>query len=76
METIEIHSSIIFPTLSIQMVLFWTSGDTFKTIYFIIRESPFQFWLCGGIQVAVDIAILLQVALYSKTRQRLSSYTS
>lgn len=62
--------------MSIQMVLFWTSGDTFKTIYFIIRESPLQFWLCGGIQVAVDIAILLQVALYSKTRQRLSSYTS
>ena len=54
------------------MVLFWTSGDTFKTIYFILRESPLQFWVCGLMQVTVDVSILLQVALYSKKRQRVT----
>ncbi|CAH1779997.1 unnamed protein product [Owenia fusiformis] len=32
--------------MSIKMVLMWTSGDVFKTIYFIIRSAPAQFWKC------------------------------
>ena len=47
------------------MVLMWTSGDLFKTIYFIIRDSPSQFWLCGILQVSLDIAVLYQVYFYS-----------
>lgn len=46
------------------MVLMWTAGDVFKTLYFLIREAPFQFWLCGILQVSVDTAILAQVHLY------------
>lgn len=50
--------------MSVTMVLMWTVGDIFKTLYFLIREAPFQFWLCGILQVSVDIAIIVQVQLY------------
>jgi lysylphosphatidylglycerol synthetase-like protein (DUF2156 family) len=50
--------------MSIQMVLCWLSGDIFKTCYFVARIAPSQFWLCGTLQVLVDILILSQVALY------------
>ncbi|XP_034237432.1 solute carrier family 66 member 2 isoform X2 [Thrips palmi] len=50
--------------MSLTMVLMWTAGDIFKTLYFLIREAPFQFWLCGMLQVSVDIAILGQVHIY------------
>lgn len=46
------------------MVLFWLSGDTFKTGYFIVRQAPMQFWLCGALQVMVDILIISQVVIY------------
>lgn len=46
------------------MVIMWTCGDIFKTVYFLIREAPAQFWICGAMQVTVDIAILLQVRWY------------
>ncbi|KAL3170085.1 hypothetical protein MRX96_015156 [Rhipicephalus microplus] len=50
--------------MSNQMVLMWTMGDVFKTVYFIMRSAPFQFWVCGSLQVSLDIAILIQVAWY------------
>ncbi len=43
----------------------WTSGDIFKTVYFILRNAPKQFSLCGMLQISIDIAILCQVMLYS-----------
>lgn len=46
------------------MVIMWTCGDIFKTLYFLFREAPLQFWVCGSIQVAVDILILIQVYVY------------
>lgn len=46
------------------MVLMWTVGDIFKTTYFILREAPAQFWLCGSLQVLIDITILGQVHFY------------
>ena len=52
--------------MSVVMVLMWTSGDMFKTIYFLLRSSPMQFWLCGMLQVSLDLAVLSQVYLYSK----------
>lgn len=54
--------------MSVIMVLMWTSGDLFKTTYFILRSSPVQFWLCGILQVSLDLAVLLQVFFYSKKR--------
>lgn len=57
--------------MSVKMVLMWTSGDIFKTVYFLIRNAPAQFWLCGALQISIDIAILCQVMIYSdKNRSR------
>jgi len=50
--------------MSVVMVLMWTSGDIFKTTYFILRSSPTQFWLCGMLQVSLDLAVLSQVYMY------------
>lgn len=48
------------------MVLLWTAGDLFKTTYFVVNESPAQFWVCGGVQILIDVAILLQVSYYGQ----------
>ncbi|XP_044751025.1 solute carrier family 66 member 2 isoform X2 [Coccinella septempunctata] len=50
--------------MSVGMVVMWTFGDVFKTLYFILRDAPIQFCICGTIQVSVDILILLQVFFY------------
>lgn len=52
--------------MSVKMVLLWTAGDVFKTTYFVVNESPAQFWVCGSVQILIDVAILLQVLLYSQ----------
>ncbi|XP_035491166.1 solute carrier family 66 member 2 isoform X2 [Scophthalmus maximus] len=62
--------------MSIKMVLMWTSGDTFKTGYFLLTQAPVQFWTCGLLQVMVDIAILLQVYYYSRYPQKPVSHTA
>ncbi|XP_078253835.1 solute carrier family 66 member 2 isoform X1 [Rhinoraja longicauda] len=61
--------------MSITMVLMWASGDTFKTAYFILNQSPFQFWICGLLQVCVDITILFQAYYYERYPQKPSSHT-
>ncbi|XP_072226246.1 solute carrier family 66 member 2 isoform X2 [Leuresthes tenuis] len=61
--------------MSIKMVLMWTSGDTFKTGYFLLTQAPVQFWTCGLLQVFVDIAILFQVYYYSRYPQKPVSHT-
>ena len=48
------------------MVVMWFCDDTFKTGYFIIKEAPVQFSVCGLLQVSIDIAILYQVMHYKK----------
>lgn len=30
----------------------WTLGDIFKTVYFLTRSAPMQFWICGILQVS------------------------
>ncbi|XP_057326698.1 solute carrier family 66 member 2 isoform X1 [Microplitis mediator] len=50
--------------MSIVMVTMWTVGDTFKTCYFLHREAPVQFSICGALQVIVDLGILSQVYIY------------
>lgn len=63
-------------SFSVKMVLMWTSGDTFKTVYFILNKAPLQFSICGLLQVFVDMAILLQVYLYSSYPQKPTSHTT
>ncbi|KAL3859819.1 hypothetical protein ACJMK2_010011 [Sinanodonta woodiana] len=50
--------------MSKKMVAMWTCGDVFKTVYFILRETPAQFWICGILQVSIDISIFMQVYMY------------
>ncbi|KDR17614.1 PQ-loop repeat-containing protein 1 isoform X2 [Zootermopsis nevadensis] len=50
--------------MSLKMVIMWAMGDSFKTGYFLVREAPVQFWLCGGLQVCIDAFILCQVYWY------------
>ncbi|XP_054461977.1 solute carrier family 66 member 2 isoform X2 [Anoplopoma fimbria] len=61
--------------MSIKMVLMWTSGDTFKTGYFLLTQAPVQFWICGLLQVLVDFTILFQVYYYSRYPQKPVSHT-
>ncbi|XP_050992260.1 solute carrier family 66 member 2 isoform X2 [Labeo rohita] len=62
--------------MSIKMVLMWTSGDTFKTGYFLLTQAPVQFWICGLLQVCVDFAILFQVYYYGRYPQKPISHTT
>ncbi|KAH8377991.1 hypothetical protein KR093_008445 [Drosophila rubida] len=39
--------------MSIHMVIMWTLGDMFKTGYFIARNAPSQFWICGTLQASI-----------------------
>ena len=50
--------------MSVIMVAMWTLGDAFKTCYFVIKEAPIQFAVCGALQVVIDVAILAQVYIY------------
>ncbi|OZC12618.1 PQ loop repeat protein [Onchocerca flexuosa] len=52
--------------MSIGMVLIWMIGDFSKTAYFIYERSPVQFWLCGIIQIIIDLLIMLQVYCFDK----------
>lgn len=49
------------------MVIMWTCGDIFKTAYFVMREAPTQFWVCGALQVSLDVVILIQVSYKQST---------
>lgn len=49
---------------SVKMVCCWLSGDIFKTGYFLVKNTPPQFYICGALQVVIDISILAQVFLY------------
>lgn len=52
--------------MSLSMVFMWLAGDTFKTGYFITNSAPKQFWLCGALQMTIDIVILFQVCLFKQ----------
>lgn len=56
--------------MSLKMVLMWTSGDTFKTAYFLLNGAPMQFSVCGLLQVLVDLAILGQAYAFAHHPQK------
>ncbi|KAG7093826.1 hypothetical protein E1B28_007465 [Marasmius oreades] len=41
-------------------LLGWLGGDSYKTAYFFLKDSPLQFKVCAIFQLSVDVAILLQ----------------
>jgi len=56
--------------MSLSMVMMWTCGDVFKTSYFYFRNTPAQFFICGALQVSVDLCILAQVWLYRENTEK------
>lgn len=52
--------------MSVKMVTLWLVGDLGKTTYFIVRGNPAQFWVCGFLQITIDILILFQVWFYGR----------
>lgn len=46
----------------------WTAGDLFKTVYFILRNSPTEFLVCGILQASLNLGVLLQVFVYKGKR--------
>jgi len=59
--------------LSYAMIGSWVIGDAFKTTYFIIevnlfltKNQPFQFIMCGSIQLMVDFIIIGQIYFYKQ----------
>lgn len=42
----------------------WVLGDSFKTIYFVLKSAPNQFIACGVFQLICDAIILYYVAKY------------
>ncbi|XP_075247487.1 solute carrier family 66 member 2-like [Convolutriloba macropyga] len=54
--------------LSVKMVLMMLCGDLFKTFYYILRDTPGQFYVCSSLQCGIDIAILYQVCHYGTSR--------
>ena len=51
-------------SLSTIMVTSFLLGDSFRTYYYIYTQSPFQFILCGIMQVSINIILLLQIIYY------------
>ncbi|XP_053203426.1 solute carrier family 66 member 2-like [Panonychus citri] len=61
--------------LSKQMVLLWTLGDSYKTGYFVIKQSPVQFVVCGLLQLTIDFLVALQILVYNLPGMRNKTIT-
>ena len=46
--------------LSLVMVYSWMAGDAFKTFYYYYRDTPIYFFVCGCLQLSIDLLILYQ----------------
>lgn len=51
-------------SLSTLMIVSFLLGDSFRTYYYIITKSPFQFLLCGILQIAINMILMLQIIYY------------
>ena len=60
-------------SLSTIMILSFLLGDLFRTYYYITTKSPFQFILCGIMQVSINIILMLQI-IYYKIRGNSSKF--
>lgn len=50
--------------LSMIMIGCWLFGDCFKTIYYIVTNCPWQFPICGFLQITVNVIIIAQFFYY------------
>lgn len=51
-----------------ELVGTWFFGDVFKTIYFVFKNAPWVFVMCGAIQITVDLMIFGQFWIYRKPK--------
>jgi uncharacterized protein with PQ loop repeat len=51
-------------SLSTIMIASFLLGDTFRTYYYVTTKSPFQFILCGFMQISINIILMLQIFYY------------
>lgn len=56
--------------LRVELVGAWALGDAAKTVLFVARRSPFQFFACGVIQLVVDFGIFYQMRIYGNNPYR------
>ena len=61
-------------SLSTIMVGSFLLGDTFRTYYYVTTKSPFQFILCGFLQVTINIILMLQIFYYRLKGNRNKSF--
>lgn len=52
--------------LSVEMLSAWLLGDAFKAFYFLRNGAPLQFIICGVVQLAVDVMIVMQFLRYPR----------
>ncbi|KAF1798112.1 hypothetical protein V8B55DRAFT_1551656 [Mucor lusitanicus] len=58
---------------SLLVLASWFLGDSFKLFYFIYKQSPLQFIICGAIQLSIDSFIVFEFLLFSSfVKSRLS----
>ena len=61
-------------SLSTIMIGSFLLGDTFRTYYYVSTKSPFQFILCGFLQVTINIILMLQIFYYRLKGKRNRSF--
>jgi len=71
-QLIKNHKNKSTAGMSKLMVFLWTFGDVFKTTYFLVRRAPIQFWICGLLQVSIDLFIFGQILFYRKPYKKVS----
>ena len=52
--------------ISSVMLMAWVYGDCFKTIYYLVSNCPYQFILCGFVQMIFDMILIGQSWYYGK----------
>ncbi|KAL9938232.1 hypothetical protein V8E36_002855 [Tilletia maclaganii] len=50
--------------LSPVLIAAWVIGDVSKTAYFLWQSSPFQYLVCGLLQLMIDLTICYQAYIY------------
>ena len=48
------------------MIVAFLIRDSFISYYYILTKSPFQFILCGILQISINIIIILQIIYYRR----------
>lgn len=57
-KDVEVISSV--------MLMTWIYGDCFKTIYYLVGNCPYQFIVCGFVQMIFDMVLIGQSWYYGK----------